>query len=104
MTQFALTKLAARPAAALLLTVALPASAQVSFTGFGTVGWAVSDQSFAFQRDLNRDGSFNRDSRFGLQMDARFSDQFSFVAHMDCANQVANFVSLQLYHTWYTNH
>lgn len=88
MTQFALTKLAARPAAALFLTVALPASAQVSFTGFGTVGWAVSDQSFAFQRDLSRDGSFNRDSRFGLQMDARFSDQLSFVAQGKAAPSI----------------
>jgi hypothetical protein len=63
---------------ALLALTAAPASAiDYSLSGFGTVGYARSDQSFAYQRFIDDRGTFKRDSVFGGQLDARFSPQWS---------------------------
>lgn len=67
-------------ASALLATVSCTAHAQISATGFGTIGYAVSDRSYAYQRFVDDAGTFNRDSVLGLQVDARLTEQFSFVA------------------------
>ncbi len=44
----------------------------LSFSGFGTLGYARSDQSFAYQRYVTDRGTFRRDSLLGAQLDARF--------------------------------
>jgi len=69
----------------LLSVVALPILAMlplptyaVDFTssGFGTLGYAQSDQSANYQRFINNNGSFKRDSILGGQLEARLSPQW----------------------------
>ena len=68
------------PCAVVLQILAmLPLTAYaVDFTwsGFGTLGYAQSDQSRHYQRFIDNDGSFRRDSILGTQLDARFSPQW----------------------------
>lgn len=62
----------------LLLGLAPTAQAvDLNWSGFGTLGAAVSDQSYKYQRFINDEASFNRDSLFGIQLDARLSQQWS---------------------------
>lgn len=60
-----------------LVALALPVHA-VDFTwsGFGTIGYALSDQSANYQRFINNNGTFKRDSILGAQLDARFSPEW----------------------------
>lgn len=53
-------------------------SADVSLSGFGTAGYARSDQSYNYQRFVNNQGTFKRDSVLGMQIDAKLSDAFGF--------------------------
>ena len=63
-------------AAGALMTV--PAAAvDLSWSGFGTVGYSRSDQPYHYQRFVDDGGTFQRDSVLGLQVDARINDQFS---------------------------
>ncbi len=60
-----------------LVLATLPAAAlDLSVSGFGTLGYARSDQAFNYQRFINNGGTFRRDSVAGLQVDARFADKF----------------------------
>jgi hypothetical protein len=52
------------------------AAIDFSVSGFGTVGYARSDQSYGYQRFIDDSGTFWRDSVAGLQLDARFADKF----------------------------
>ena len=54
------------------------AAADISLSGFGTVGYALSDQGYNYQRFVNKQGTFKRDSVLGLQMDAKLTDEFGF--------------------------
>ena len=47
-----------------------------ALAGFGTIGYARSDQSFGYQRFINDNGTFKRDSIFGAQLDAKISPQW----------------------------
>lgn len=61
----------------LALLAAAPASAiDFTWSGFGTLGYAQSDREFNYQRFINDDGTFKRDSVLGGQLDMRFSQQF----------------------------
>lgn len=60
---------------ALLGTGAL--AADISVSGFGTAGYAVSDQPYQYQRFVDEQGTFKRDSVAGVQVDAKLSNQFS---------------------------
>lgn len=51
------------------------AAADVSLSGFGTLGYAQSNQSYNFERFINQQGTIKRDSVVGLQLDARLTDQ-----------------------------
>lgn len=51
-------------------------AADVSVSGFGTAGFAVSDQPLKYLRNIDNNGTFKRDSRFGLQIDASLNEQF----------------------------
>ena len=51
--------------------------ANISLSGFATAGFAISDQSYDYQRFINNDGTFKRDSLVGLQMDVKLSEEFS---------------------------
>lgn len=62
-----------------LLTACLgtPALAvDYSFSGFGTLGYTRSNQEFAYQRFIDRDGTWRRDSVLGAQLDVRFDHRF----------------------------
>ena len=58
-----------------LLTLPV-AAIDFSASGFGTVGYARSDQSYSYQRFIDDSGTFWRDTVAGLQVDARFADKF----------------------------
>ncbi len=49
------------------------ASAELQLSGFGTLGGAISDQDFTYQRSINEDGTLNRDSVIGFQLDGQFT-------------------------------
>ncbi|WP_295406180.1 hypothetical protein [uncultured Thiocystis sp.] len=59
---------------ALTLIVPFAARAEVRISGFGTLGAAVSDQDFIYQRFIDDGGTLNRDSLIGLQLDAQLAD------------------------------
>jgi hypothetical protein len=48
-----------------------------SLSGYGTLGYAVSDQPYKIQRFINDRGTFARDSLFGVQLDAKFDVHWS---------------------------
>ena len=57
--------------------VSFPAlGADFSISGFGTLGYARSDQPYNYQRFIDDSGTFKRDSVAGIQMDAQFADRF----------------------------
>ena len=43
-------------------------------SGFGTLGYAKSNQSYNFERFVNDGGTIQRDSVVGVQADAKFTD------------------------------
>lgn len=63
---------------ALMLSLsALPAmAADISWSGFGTIGYARSDQPCAYERFTDNQGTFKRDSIFGLQAVAGINHQW----------------------------
>ncbi len=48
----------------------------ISLSGFGTIGYAVSDQSFNSHRFINKEGTLKADSLLGLQADVRFNEHW----------------------------
>lgn len=62
----------------LLAAMAMPAQAvDLTWSGFGTFGYARSDQSFNYQRFIDNGGTVKRDTVVGAQVDARFSQEWS---------------------------
>ena len=60
-----------------VLAVSGPARAVDYATAvFGTVGYARSDHPFVYQRNIDDNGGFNRDSVFGAQLDIRFTPEW----------------------------
>lgn len=55
---------------------ALAQDSNFSVSGFGTLGYAQSDQPYTYQRFISDRGTFWRDSVAGLQVDAKFLDKF----------------------------
>jgi hypothetical protein len=49
-------------------------AADVSLSGFGTLGYAQSNQSYNFERFINNNGTVARDSVAGVQADVKFTD------------------------------
>ena len=50
-------------------------AADYSLLGFGTLGYAVSDQKAPYLRYIDKQGSFKADSLIGLQGDVQFNQQ-----------------------------
>lgn len=48
-----------------------------NINGFGTLGYAASDQDFRYLRFIDEGGTFKTDTLFGLQAEAQFSSQWS---------------------------
>jgi hypothetical protein len=69
----------------------LPAVAvDFSASGFGTVGYARSNQAYTYQRFIDNDGTFWRDSVAGLQVDAKLADQWGATAQFIYAPSTKN--------------
>lgn len=64
---------------ALMLSLTTPPAmaADISWSGFGTIGYARSDQPYAYERFTDNQGTFKRDSIFGLQAVAGINHQWS---------------------------
>lgn len=54
-----------------------PDDLALSWSAFGTVGYARSDQPWRYQRHIDEHGSFKRDSVLGLQLDAQLTPEWS---------------------------
>ncbi len=61
-----------------------------SVSGFGTLGYAVSDQPYTYQRFIDETGTFRRDSLAGLQVDARFAGKFGATVQVKVAPDATN--------------
>lgn len=48
-----------------------------TFSGFGTLGYAISDQPWVYQRHIDDSGTWWRDTRLGAQLDTRFTPAWS---------------------------
>ncbi|MBK5963499.1 hypothetical protein CCR95_05190 [Thiocystis minor] len=62
--------------------------AEVQFSGFATLGGAISDQDFVYQRFIDDGGTLNRDSLLGLQMDLRLADAWGLTFQLKAAPSV----------------
>jgi hypothetical protein len=72
----------------------------LSFSGFGTIGYAVSDQPYRYQRFLHDRGSFQRDTVLGAQADVKFSPQWSATYQAMAAPSMGNDEDWSLKTTW----
>ncbi len=61
----------------LFLALPLVVHAEMQFSGFGTLGGAISDQDVIYQRDIDDSGTLNRDSLIGVQLDASLTNTWS---------------------------
>ncbi len=59
--------------------------ADVTVSGFGTLGYALSDTPYSYQRFIDEQGTFDRDSRLALQVDAALSRRWSATAQFKFA-------------------
>lgn len=62
---------------ALPLLLGSAAAQEVQLSSFGTLGYAVSDNGLYYQNAINKDGTFSRDSRFGVQAEVPLGSAFS---------------------------
>lgn len=60
----------------LALAGAAAGAQELSWSAYGTLGYAQSDRRFTYQRLITDEGGFARDTRLGLQADLRFSPQW----------------------------
>lgn len=51
-------------------------AADIAFSSFGTLGYAVSDKAYKYQRFVDESGTLKRDSILGAQVDAKFGNGF----------------------------
>lgn len=87
------------------------AAADFSVSGFGTLGYARSDQPYTYQRFIDDRGTFQRDSVAGVQVDARWGSGFGATVQAKAAASSASdsrydatlawaFVSYRLNNDW----
>lgn len=93
----------APPAAA---TATLPEEANapdgptLAWSGFGTLGWTQSNRRWGYQRFIDRQGSFERDSLLGAQLDAQLSPEWSATAQVKLAPSDRQDNAWDLRSTW----
>lgn len=59
------------------LNVSAAHAVDFSYSGFGTVGAAVSDETIRYQRYIDDSGTLMRDSLLGVRLDAKINEQWS---------------------------
>lgn len=75
-------------------------AADVSFSGFGTLAYAQSDQSYNYQRFVNKSGTFKRDTMLVGQMDVKFNAEWGATVQGKLAPALANDQSWQPTVSW----
>lgn len=71
----------------------LPCSAgavDLTWSGFGTAGYAISDQPYKYQRFIDDQGSFKRDSIFGAQLDLKLTPEWGATLQARLASSTEN--------------
>ncbi len=68
---------AAALAGSLLMAASAARAVEFAPSGFGTVGYVVSDQPYRYQRFISEQGSFKRDTVLGGQLDVKFNPEWS---------------------------
>ncbi len=58
-------------------TIAPAHAVDANWSGFATLGYTRSDSDYSYQRFINKDGSFKRDSLLAGQLDLRLSPEWS---------------------------
>jgi hypothetical protein len=92
-----------RPLALGLLALFNPGLSQAieyAVSGFGTVGYAQSDRRESYQRFINEEGTFKRDSVLGAQLDARVSSEWSATVQATTGPSDANDEKLSIKVSW----
>lgn len=62
---------------AAVVASSLAAAQEFSWSGFGTLGYAQSNRPYRYQRFIDSGGTFLRDSRLGVQLDASLTPAWS---------------------------
>lgn len=78
---------------AMLCSAGMAGAAQAvdfSVSGFGTIGYAQSDQPYNYQRFINQSGTFNRDTVFGAQLNAQFNPEWGATVQAKLAPALGN--------------
>jgi len=57
-------------------------AAEYAISGFGSLGGAITDESTIYQRYMDDSGTLMRDSLLGVQLDAKFNDQWGAAAQV----------------------
>lgn len=73
---------------------------EFSTSGFGTVGYAVSDQPYHYQRFIDDKGTFKRDTVLGAQVDAKLSSEWSATVQAKVAPSLHNDDDWSLTASW----
>ena len=60
-----------------LFIPSVQAEVNYDFSGFGTLGYAISDQPFKYVQHIDNEGSFAKDSLIAGQLDIKFNPKFS---------------------------
>lgn len=71
-----------------------------SLSGFGTLGWARSNRDYSYQRFVDRDGSFQRDTVLGGQLDVQLSDHWSAAVQLKLATSNRSDTAWRVHPTW----
>lgn len=83
-----------------LATVPAARAVDFSSSGFGTLGYAVSDQPYDYQRFVDEHGTFKRDTVLGGQLDAKFSPEWSATVQAKVAPSLNNDEDWSLTASW----
>lgn len=87
--------------AAGLQLAGVPAQAvELSWSGFGTLGYAQTNRPYTYQRFLRDEGSFERDTLLGGQVDAQFTPQWSATAQVTLAPSLRHDKGWSITPTW----
>ncbi|MDO9235199.1 MAG: hypothetical protein Q7U28_04085 [Aquabacterium sp.] len=84
----------------LLLAAPVAQALELATSGFGTVGYAISDQSYRYQRFIDDTGTFKRDTVIGGQLELKFSPELSATVQAIVAPSVRNDTDWSLTPSW----
>jgi hypothetical protein len=89
-------------ALALALLLAWPGAHAVEWnlSGFGTIGYAVSDQAYKYQRYIDDGGTFKRDTVLGAQVDVKLNAEWSATVQATLAPSLTNEQDWSLTPSW----